>query len=82
MCVCGTGTEDNEHFRLHCPLYSILSQDLFDQLSDIDGFNVADVNPKELCLLLLFGDQNLGTVASRIILEATISFIKASARLN
>ena len=82
MCVCGTGTEDNEHFRLHCPLYSILRQDLFDQLLDIDGFNVADVNPKELCLLLLFGDQNLGTVASRIILEATISFIKASARLN
>ena len=82
MCVCGTGTEDNEHFLLHCPLYSILRQDLFDQLSDIDGFNVADVNPKELCPLLLFGDQNLGTVANRIILEATISFVKASARLN
>ena len=82
MCVCGTGTEDNEHFLLHCPLYSILRQDLFDQLSDIDGFNAADVNPKELCLLLLFGDQNLGTVANRIILEANISFIKASARLN
>ena len=82
MCVCGTGTEDNEHFLMHCPLYSILCQDLFDQLSDIEGFNVADVNPKELCPLLLFGDQNLGTVASRIILEATISFIKASARLN
>ena len=29
MCVCGTGTEDNEHFLLHCPLYSILRQDLF-----------------------------------------------------
>ena len=80
MCVCGTGTEDNEHFLLHCPLYRILRQDLFDQLSDIDGFNVADVNPKELCLLFLFGDQNLGHIRS--ILEATISFIKASARLN
>ena len=57
MYVCGTGTEDNEHFLLHCPLCSILRQDLFDQLSDIDGFNVADVNPKGLCLLLLFGDQ-------------------------
>ena len=57
MCVCGTGTEDNEHLFLHCPLYSILRQDHFDQLSDIDGFNVADVNPKELCPLLLFGDQ-------------------------
>ena len=26
MCVCGTGTEDNEHFLLHYPLYSILRQ--------------------------------------------------------
>ena len=67
---------------MHCPLHSILRQDLFDQLSDIDGFNVADVNPKELCLLPLFGDQNLGTVANRIMLGATISFIKASARLK
>ena len=82
MCVCGTGKEDNEHFLLYCPLYSILRQDLFDQLSDIDGFNVADVNPKELSSLLLFGDQNLTSVANRVILEATISFIKASARLD
>ena len=72
MCVCGTGTEDNEHLLLHCPLYSILRQDLVDQLSDIDGFNVADVNPKDFCPLLLFGDQSLGTVANRIILEATM----------
>ena len=82
MCVCGTGKEDNEHFLLHCPLYSILRQDLFGQLSDIDGFNVADVNLKELCPLLLFSDQNLGSIANEIILEATISFVKASARLN
>ena len=50
--------------------------------SGIDGFNVADVNPKHFCKVLLFGDQNLGTIANRIILETTISFIKASARFN
>ena len=54
---------------------SILRQDLLDQISDIDGFNVADLN-FEVCSLLLFGDQNLRTVENRIILEAT------SARLN
>ena len=57
-------------------------QDLFGKLSGIDGFNVADVNMKDLCHLLLFGDQNLGTVATRIIIEPTINFVKASARLN
>ena len=64
------------------PLLSEEFQATSKSLSDIDGFNVADVNPKELSSLLLFGDQNLGTVANRIILEATISFVKASARLN
>ena len=82
MCVCGTGKEDNEHFLLHCPLYGILRQDLFDQLSDIDGLNAADVNPKELSRLLLFGDRNLGTVAYRIILEAIISFIKGHGNIR
>ena len=46
-CVCSTGNEDDEHFPLHCPLYSKLRQDLFDQLLDINGFNVSDVNPKK-----------------------------------
>ena len=82
MCVCGTGKEDNEQFLLHCLLYSILRHGLFDQLSDTDGFNVADVNLKELCPFLFFGDRNLSIVANRMLLEATISFIKASARLN
>ena len=45
-------------------------------------FDVANVNQKELCPLLSFSDKNLSTVVNRIILEATISFIKALARLN
>ena len=82
ICICGTRKEDNEHFPLHCPLCSIFRKDPFNQLSGIDGFNVADVNPKDLGLSLLFGDRNLGTVANRIMLEATISFVRASSWLN
>ena len=51
-------------------------------LSDIDRFNVADVNQKDFCNLLMFGGRNLGTVVNRIILGATIPFIKSAARLN
>ena len=65
----------------YSPLYSILLQDLFDQLSDTDGCNAADMNPKELCPLLLFGDENLRTVVTES-LGATIFFIKALARLT
>ena len=63
-------------------LHSIEHSYFTPQVSGIDGFNVADVNPKHLCKVLLFGDQNLGTIANRIILETTISFIKALARFN
>ena len=65
MCICGTGKEDNGHFLLHCPQYSILHQDLFDQLLYIDRFDVTDLKLKGLILL---GDQNVGTVANRIFL--------------
>ena len=79
MCVCGTGKEDNEHFLLQTAYCAKIS---LTELSDIDGFNVADVDLEELCHLFLIGDRTLGTVANRMILEAIISFIKASARLN
>ena len=41
-------------------------------LADIDGFNLADVHPKKLSLLL-FDNQTLRSVANRIILQVTIS---------
>ena len=59
-----------------------LCEDRFEKLSDIDGFNVADVNSKELDPVLLFGDHRLDIVVNRIILEATIFCIKALAKLN
>ena len=40
------------------------------------------MNAKDLCHLLLYGIPNEGTFANRIILEATISFIKTSGRFN
>ena len=51
-------------------------------LSDIDGFNIADVNLKDIGPFLLFGDQDLGIVANRIVSEATNFSIKASVKLN
>ena len=55
---------------------------LFDQLPDTNRFNVADNNPKELYPLLLFGEQNLGTVANRVMLGATFYFVKGSVKFN
>ena len=35
MCLCQTGIEDNEHFLLHCPRYTIYRKDLLDRVSNI-----------------------------------------------
>ena len=41
-----------------------------------------DVNLTEFCPLLLFANRDLDKVVNRMILEATISFIKALAGLD
>ena len=75
FCVCGTDKEDNEHFLLHYPLFDSMRLDLFDQLSEIPVLNV-NLDYKSLCDLLLFGDSHYNVIINRIILEATILFIK------
>ena len=71
--------------EIHCPLYDILRRDLFDQLSDVPGLDIASVNNMDddtLYHRLLFGDQSLGTIENRVILDATVSFLKNSGRFD
>ena len=78
VCFCGKDNENNEHFLLHCPLYDVLRRDLFDQLSDVPGLDVASISNLDddtLYHRLLFGDPSLGTIENRVILEAKILFI-------
>ena len=85
LCFCGKDNENNKHFLLHCPLYDVLRRDLFDQLSDVPGLDIASISNMDddtLCHRLLLGDPSLGTIENRIILEATISFIKSSGRFD
>ena len=58
-----------------------MRQDLFDQLSEILGLNV-DLDDKALCDSLLFGESMNSVIINRIILEATISFIKTRKRFS
>ena len=82
VCICGTAKEDNEHFLLHCPLYDIMRCDLLGQLSEIPGLDISHHDSKSLCTLLLYGSPSLNVIANRIIMEATISFIKETKRLD
>ena len=82
VCICGIENEDNEHFLLHCPLYDIMRCDLLGQLSEIPGLEISHYNSKSICALLLYGSPLLNIIANRIIMEATISFIKETKRFD
>ena len=82
ICACGTSKEDNEHFLLHCPLFELQRTDLLGQLGDLPGIDIDSLDSKTICELLLFGRPNANVIVNRIILEATISFIKSTHRLG
>ena len=76
-----TATNNMIDYLLNCPQFTTQRQDLLGQVSDV-GYDVASMNSKDLCHLLLYGNPNESTFANRIILEATISFSKTTGRFN
>ena len=80
VCMCGIANEDNEHFLLHCPIFEEARRDLLDSLSDIPRVDLAELDTQSLCHLLLFGILTL--ITNRLIMEATINFIKATKRFG
>ena len=82
VCLCGRAEEDNEHFLLHCHFFEEARRDLLGSLSDIPGLNIAELDSPSLCHLILFGNPDLTQIANRMIMEATISYIKATKRFE
>ena len=82
MCACNTGLEDNEHFFLHCPLFIPMRNDLLGQLSYLPELNLSNIGPQTLLNLLLYGSQTFNESDNRIILKASIAYIKSTNRLN
>ena len=59
------------------PQFNALRHHLLGQVLDF-GIDVARMSSKDFCNLLLYGKPNGSTFVNRIILEATISFMKSS----
>ena len=81
-CTSGEAVEDNEHFFLHCPRFEMMRRDLLGQLSDITGVDIRVMDSKSLFQLLLFGITNVTVLEYRIVLEATMAYIKATKRFS
>ena len=81
-CICGKGVEDNHHFLISCPRYSIHRGALFDTIETI-------LHRKNLCLflgitnfanLLLYGHSKLNEIENGNILLATLEYIAMTKR--
>ena len=82
MCACNTGVEDNAHFFLHCPLFVPMRNDLLGRLSHLPEMNLSNIDSQALLNLILYGSPTLNETDNRILLEASIAYIKATNRLK
>ena len=82
MCLCQTGTENNEHFFLHCPRHSKYRKDLLDRISNVVDVDIGNLSSTDLCNLLLYGNPRLSFDTNRQIIELTITFIKSTERFK
>ena len=53
MCICQTGSENNEHFFLHCPRHSNHRRDLLDRISSAIDIDLGSLSSAVSCNLLL-----------------------------
>ena len=82
MCICQTGSENNEHFFLHCPRHSNHLRDLLNHISSVVDINLGSLSSTALCNLLLYGDSRFCLDTNLFINESTLSFIKSSSRFK
>ena len=82
-CICGDGDETTEHFLLPCHHFAnTLRSALLEQVSDILKTDIKVSPERRSVEILLYGDHNCNEIANKLIIEATISFIKLSERFD
>ena len=72
MYICQTGSENNEHFFLHCPRHSNNRRDLLDHISSADDIDLGSLSLTVLCNLLLFGDSRFCLDTNRFIVNTIL----------
>ena len=81
-CSCGTGSENVEHYLLHCPLFSEQREVLLDSITILIDRDARVENPYVLTQLLLYGNPDFNYRANRMIIEVTLLFIRNTRRFS
>ena len=81
LCKCRLDNENTAHYLLHCRNYSQHRVDLMNSVKSVyENFDFLSDNRKKE--ILLFGDFSLDENKNKLILEATLSFIKLTERFS
>ena len=81
LCSCSLETENTSHYLLHCHHFSQNRINLMNSVNSVfENFDILSDNIKTN--VLLYGDPRLDGESNKIILEATISYIKTSERFT
>ena len=79
LCLCSLEIENTSHYLLHCQYYSEHRINLINSVKSIsDDFESFSDNVQRD--ILLYGDSRFDTNKNKLILEATISYIKNTDR--
>ena len=81
LCSCSLETEDATHYILQCRYFSNQRTDIMNSVKSVvqDFEFMSENNKKDL---LLFGDPRFDENKNKVILEATLTFIKKSERFT
>ena len=81
LCSCSLEAEDTKHYLLHCHHFSLHWTDLMNSVIPVfDNFESMPDNLKTN--ILLYGDSRFDDNKNKVILEATITYIKSSERFS
>ena len=83
-CHCGTGIESTEHFLLVCPLFTRQRENLFLTINPVLNVkiqNFVSLGNAAKTQILLYGNEHLNCLENKLILNATIEYIRCTERL-
>ena len=83
VCACGTTDESTSHFLHRCPRFSSQRTILYSKIRSLDsGSSFFSLSLDNFTTALLYGMKKLTDNDNKLILEATIDFIRKSKRFN
>jgi len=81
LCSCSLEIEDTIHYLLHCQHFAIYRKDLMNSVKSVFK-NFESLNDNSKIEVLLYGDSLLDQNKNKLILEATLKYIKVSERFS